>query len=146
MRLLTKTEVNSNGLVGTLEIRRITPYDTGNYSCVPSYAIPDWAQVHIMHGTYILNHKITDIVQFFEHWLVIIISVCLSLFIDEQQNGVFDGVSEVKIDASAAKKRGSAEASSAPRTFEINAFYVITSLFYLKYVHYYVFHLLLDLI
>jgi hypothetical protein len=49
-RLLTKTEVNDNGLLGILEIRRITPYDTGNYSCVPSYALPDWAQVHIVHG------------------------------------------------------------------------------------------------
>ena len=49
-RLLTKTEVTDNGLLGVLEIRRITPYDTGNYSCVPSYALPDWAQVHIMHG------------------------------------------------------------------------------------------------
>ena len=49
-RLLTKTEVKENGLLGSLEIRRITPYDTGNYSCVPSYALPDWAQVHIVHG------------------------------------------------------------------------------------------------
>ena len=51
-RLLTKTEVKENGLLGSLEIRRITPYDTGNYSCVPSYALPDWAQVHIVHGKY----------------------------------------------------------------------------------------------
>ena len=51
-RLLTKTEVKENGLLGSLEIRRITPYDTGNYSCVPSYALPDWAQVHIVHGNY----------------------------------------------------------------------------------------------
>ena len=49
-RLLTKTEVKDNGLLGILEVRRITPYDAGNYSCVPSYALPDWAQVHVMHG------------------------------------------------------------------------------------------------
>ena len=42
--------MKENGLLGSLEIRRITPYDTGNYSCVPSYALPDWAQVHIVHG------------------------------------------------------------------------------------------------
>ena len=54
-RLLTKTEVKENGLLGSLEIRRITPYDTGNYSCVPSYALPDWAQVHIVHGNYMFT-------------------------------------------------------------------------------------------
>ena len=56
-RLLTTTEVKENGLLGSLEIRRITPYDTGNYSCVPSYALPDWAQVHIVHG----KHTFTSI-------------------------------------------------------------------------------------
>ena len=28
----------------------MTPYDNGNYTCVPSYAIPDWTRVEILNG------------------------------------------------------------------------------------------------
>ena len=49
-KLATGMEVTKKGIRGWLEVRRTTPYDAGNYSCVPSYAIPDWTQVHIMHG------------------------------------------------------------------------------------------------
>ena len=51
-RLSTGMEVTKTGIRGWLEVRKITPFDAGNYSCVPSYAIPDWTQVRIMHGEY----------------------------------------------------------------------------------------------
>ena len=37
-------------LKGWLQIDNVTPYDAGNYTCVPSYAIPAWTEVHILHG------------------------------------------------------------------------------------------------
>ena len=54
-KLATGMEVTEKGIRGWLEVRRVTPYDAGNYSCVPSYAIPDWTQVHIMHGSFVFS-------------------------------------------------------------------------------------------
>lgn len=48
-RMVTRTEVTEVGINGWIQIHRVTPYDSGNYTCVPSYAIPAWTQVHIMH-------------------------------------------------------------------------------------------------
>ena len=41
---------------------------------------------------------------------------------DEKQNGVIDGVSEVKIDASAAKKRGPETTSKAIYSYKFDKF------------------------
>lgn len=48
-RISTKSKVDKE-LKGWLQIDRVSPYDTGNYTCVPSYAIPDWAQIYVVHG------------------------------------------------------------------------------------------------
>jgi hypothetical protein len=31
-------------------VDKVTSYDNGNYTCVPSYAIPDWTRVEILNG------------------------------------------------------------------------------------------------
>ena len=49
-----------------------------------------------------------------------------SIFSDEKQNGVIDGVSEVKIDASAAKKRGPEVLSTATSFLNYNNFILIS--------------------
>jgi hypothetical protein len=50
-RILTNTEVGGPaGLQGWIEIQRVTPFDSGNYTCVPSYAIPAWVQIHVLAG------------------------------------------------------------------------------------------------
>lgn len=51
-KLSIRTEVDSTGIKGWLVVRRTTHYDAGNYTCVPSYAIPDWVQVHVIHGMF----------------------------------------------------------------------------------------------
>ena len=123
--------MKENGLLGSLEIRRITPYDTGNYSCVPSYALPDWAQVHIVHGKNIFKmEKLLKIQKFIEALLCIWYQYMFILS-DEKQNGVIDGVSEVKIDASAAKKRGPEVSSSASAFLGHKKFFLVfTSIFF----------------
>ena len=47
------------------------------------------------------------------------------LISDEKQNGVIDGVSEVKIDASAAKKRGPEVLSEAKSIIKYNNLFLI---------------------
>ena len=44
---------------------------------------------------------------------------------DEKQNGVIDGVSEVKIDASAAKKRGPKATSKAIYRYKSDRFFLL---------------------
>ena len=53
---------------------------------------------------------------------------------DEKQNGVIDGVSEVKIDASAAKKRGPEITSKAISTHKFD--YVCLVLLICSFVNY----------
>ena len=53
--------------------------------------------------------------------------------VDEKQNGVIDGVSEVKIDASAAKKRGSLTTSLATSAYRGDTFGFI--IFILLFIH-----------
>ena len=48
-RLSMGSEVKSE-LHGWLRLDGVTPYDSGNYTCVPSYAIPAWTEVHVLHG------------------------------------------------------------------------------------------------
>ena len=129
-RLLTKTEVKDNGLLGILEVRRITPYDAGNYSCVPSYALPDWAQVHVMHGMTNLISPFLNVDIVYQYLsCASCYKLILSLhFIDEKQGNVIDGVSEVKIDASAAKKRGSEVTSDAISIDHIPKFCLIIAM------------------
>ena len=50
-RILTNTEIGPNGIQGWLEILRVTPFDSGNYTCVPSYAIPAWINIVVLPGT-----------------------------------------------------------------------------------------------
>ena len=49
-RLATNTEIGANGIQGWLEIAKVTPFDSGNYTCVPSYAIPAWIQILVLPG------------------------------------------------------------------------------------------------
>lgn len=49
-RVTISSEFVHDELQGYLQVDNVTPYDAGNYTCVPSYAIPDWVQVHILHG------------------------------------------------------------------------------------------------
>ena len=37
------------------QVEKVSQYDNGNYSCVPSYAIPDWIRVEILHGNFFVN-------------------------------------------------------------------------------------------
>ncbi len=37
-------------LYGWLQVDRVTPYDSGNYTCVPSYAVPAWIEIHVVQG------------------------------------------------------------------------------------------------
>ena len=39
-------------LQGRLVIAVTRAGDSGNYSCLPSYATPDWVMVHIVTGTH----------------------------------------------------------------------------------------------
>ena len=39
-----------DSVTGRLAISRTLPSDSGNYSCLPSYATPDWVMVHIVTG------------------------------------------------------------------------------------------------
>jgi hypothetical protein len=43
-------EVRATELSGWLRVDAVTHYDAGNYTCVPSYAVPAWTEVHITHG------------------------------------------------------------------------------------------------
>ena len=47
-RILTSTEIGTNGIQGWLEILRVTPFDSGNYTCIPSYAIPAWINILVL--------------------------------------------------------------------------------------------------
>ena len=42
-------------LQGRLVIAVTRAGDSGNYSCLPSYATPDWVMVHIVTGNYMGN-------------------------------------------------------------------------------------------
>ncbi len=49
-RISTGTSLGATELSGWLQVDAVTHYDAGNYTCVPSYAVPAWAEVHILHG------------------------------------------------------------------------------------------------
>lgn len=49
-RIMTNTEIGPTGIEGWLEIAKVTPFDSGNYTCVPSYAIPAWIQILVLPG------------------------------------------------------------------------------------------------
>ena len=49
-RISTSTEIGANGIQGWLQITKVTPFDSGNYTCVPSYAIPAWIQILVLPG------------------------------------------------------------------------------------------------
>ena len=51
-RISTSTEIGANGIQGWLQITKVTPFDSGNYTCVPSYAIPAWIQILVLPGLY----------------------------------------------------------------------------------------------
>ena len=51
-RISTSTEIGANGIQGWLQITKVTPFDSGNYTCVPSYAIPAWIQILVLPGVY----------------------------------------------------------------------------------------------
>ncbi|CAB4058650.1 unnamed protein product [Lepeophtheirus salmonis] len=61
-RLIMRTEIGV-ALQGWLEIKNVSLLDTGNYSCVPSYAIPDWTQIHIMHDekSAVLHEEMSEV-------------------------------------------------------------------------------------
>ena len=51
-RSLIETHVSlSRKLEGWLSIANTTTEHSGNYTCVPSYAVPAWTSVHIITGT-----------------------------------------------------------------------------------------------
>ncbi len=83
-------------LRGWLQVDSVTPYDSGNYTCVPSYAIPAWTEVHILHGekTYI-----------FQHTHLKILKKINTLYLgnaEENQAGLHNGASEVKVDVTSS--------------------------------------------
>ena len=47
-----------DSVVGRLLISATRQADSGNYSCLPSYATPDWVMVHIVTGQSISNTTI----------------------------------------------------------------------------------------
>ena len=49
-RMETSTEIGKTGIQGWLQISKVTPFDSGNYTCVPSYAIPAWIQILVLPG------------------------------------------------------------------------------------------------
>ena len=51
-RIMTNTEIGPTSIQGWLEIQKVTPFDSGNYTCVPSYAIPAWIQILVLPGMY----------------------------------------------------------------------------------------------
>lgn len=53
-RIMTTTEIGPTGIQGWLEIAKVTPFDSGNYTCVPSYAIPAWIQILVLPGKLLL--------------------------------------------------------------------------------------------
>ena len=54
-RIMTSSEIGPTAIQGWLEIQRVTPFDSGNYTCVPSYAIPAWIQILVLPGIIITN-------------------------------------------------------------------------------------------
>ena len=65
---------------------RVTPFDSGNYTCVPSYAIPAWINIVVLPGTPINLFKIDHFKNDF--------------FFSDASQAEYDGVSEVKVDTS----------------------------------------------
>jgi hypothetical protein len=57
-RIMTNTEIGPTSIQGWLEIQKVTPFDSGNYTCVPSYAIPAWIQILVLPGMYYCNFTI----------------------------------------------------------------------------------------
>ena len=49
-RMQLTTAVLHAELQGRLVIDKTLALDSGNYSCLPSYATPDWVMVHIVTG------------------------------------------------------------------------------------------------
>lgn len=49
-RMQLTTAVLPAELQGRLVIDKTLALDSGNYSCLPSYATPDWVMVHIVTG------------------------------------------------------------------------------------------------
>ena len=50
-RLQLSTSVTrDDALQGRLVIANTRVGDSGNYSCIPSYATPDWIMIHIVRG------------------------------------------------------------------------------------------------
>ena len=58
-RIMTNTEIGPNAIQGWLEIQRVTPFDSGNYTCVPSYAIPAWIQILVLPGLFVCLFRCT---------------------------------------------------------------------------------------
>ena len=54
-RLQLGTAVLHEALQGRLVIDKTLALDSGNYSCLPSYATPDWVMVHIVTGQALVN-------------------------------------------------------------------------------------------
>ena len=63
---------------------RVTPFDSGNYTCVPSYAIPAWINIVVLPGT--PNDLLT--------------LISLKMILLDASQAEYDGVSEVKVDTS----------------------------------------------
>lgn len=93
-RISIRSEVK-NDLRGWLQISQVTPYDAGNYTCVPSYARPASAQVYVLHGAKERDFLLVDTVnekQFFFSFLSEA----------ENQASLHKEVSEVRAEVSSA--------------------------------------------
>ena len=59
-RMQLTSAVLHSELQSRLVIDKTLAMDSGNYSCLPSYATPDWAMVHIVTGQSWVNTRNTN--------------------------------------------------------------------------------------
>ena len=59
-RMQLTSAVLHSELQSHLVIDKTLAMDSGNYSCLPSYATPDWAMVHIVTGQSWVNTRNTN--------------------------------------------------------------------------------------
>lgn len=85
---------NNQTLVGWLIIERAGPYDAGNYTCVPSYAVPASAEVQVIHHGNEISRTCSQC-NFNANSLFVVSDKNL-------QQGLLKEVSEVKVDVSSA--------------------------------------------